>query len=46
MHPDLVKYKLDLGPEILDRAELRNEHARDNEHESKKKYPLVPVDFV
>ena len=37
--------KLDLGPEI-DGAELRNEHGSNNEHESKKRYPLVPADFV
>ena len=35
--------KLELGPEI-DVAELRN--TCNNEHESKKRYPLVPVDFV
>ena len=37
--------KLGLGPE-MGVAELRNKHARNNEHESKKRYPLVPVDFV
>ena len=40
MHVKLCQItKLDLSPEI-DVAELRNEH------ESKKRYPLVPVDFV
>ena len=36
--------KLDLGPE-MDVAKLRNEHVY-NGHDSKKRYPLVPADFV
>ena len=36
--------KLDLGPE-MDVVELRN-NTCNNEHESKKRYTLVPVDFV